>query len=353
MILKDKKNLQTQDLKLQAGQRHEQDVAFYLRRAFKDHEQVFVFNDLKFEHNNETAQIDHLILHTFGFILIESKSITGEVKINKHEEFSRSYKGKWAGMPSPIKQVELQRNLLKELLRDNDSKLLDKLLGINKLQKGFGGRQWECLCAISSNAIIDRDTAPKPIAKKLIKAEFIADSVIKLMNLSTSKPNAFSFLKSDIRPWFNDKEIEQIAEFILEQNKSYGSEKKQLTPENSGPSAKPMEQKPQSVAAITTQEIKLKSEVTKKTVTSERQTDIQLCCKKCEDTNTLEPNWGKYGYYVKCNHCETNTPMKSKCPICLSTNTKVSKRKTKYSLNCQDCTNQTPLIYEKDALFEN
>ena len=82
MILKDKTFQNAVSPKAKAGQKQEQDVAYFLRRAFKDHKEVFVINDFKFTHNNETAQIDHLIVYTFGFILIESKSIKGEVKVN-------------------------------------------------------------------------------------------------------------------------------------------------------------------------------------------------------------------------------------------------------------------------------
>lgn len=53
MILKDKILTTSNSAKIQAGQKQELDVAFYLRRAFKDHPQVFVFNDLKFKHNDE------------------------------------------------------------------------------------------------------------------------------------------------------------------------------------------------------------------------------------------------------------------------------------------------------------
>jgi len=60
MILKDKTLQNAVHPTAKAGQKQEQDVAFFLRRAFKDHEQVFVLNDFKFTFNDETAQIDHL-----------------------------------------------------------------------------------------------------------------------------------------------------------------------------------------------------------------------------------------------------------------------------------------------------
>ena len=51
----------------------------------------------------------------------------------------------------------------------------------------------------------------------------------------------------------------------------------------------------------------------------------------------LKPRSGRYGYFVTCGECDTNTPMKTSCPQCSSANTKVSKRKELYSLVCDNC----------------
>jgi hypothetical protein len=138
MILKTKSVQNTLTPQAFAGQKQEQSVAFFLRRAFKDHPEVLVVNDFKFSFNDETAQIDHLLIYPYGFVLVESKSIKGHVKVNSQGEWSRSYNNHWSGMPSPIKQVELQQALLRELLKHHKSEILGKLLGIK--QQGFGGR---------------------------------------------------------------------------------------------------------------------------------------------------------------------------------------------------------------------
>ncbi|MFC2991390.1 nuclease-related domain-containing protein [Halomonas tibetensis] len=93
------------------------------------------------EHGGERAQIDHLVIHPYGFIIIESKSIVGEVQVNAEDEWSRSYKGNWSGIASPIRQAELQQEVLKALLRNHVEKLLGKLLGI---QTQIGGRYVKC-----------------------------------------------------------------------------------------------------------------------------------------------------------------------------------------------------------------
>lgn len=109
MIVKNKETSSSKDIRQKAGDKQEQDVAFFLRRAYKDDPKVFVFNDLRFEFNEEVAQIDHLILYPYGFVLIESKSITGEVKVNTNQEWMRNYKHQWSGIRSPIKQVEARK----------------------------------------------------------------------------------------------------------------------------------------------------------------------------------------------------------------------------------------------------
>ena len=62
MILKDKVQTSSVSIKLDAGIKQEQDVAFYLRRAYKDRDNVMVFNDIRLSHGGESAQIDHLIV---------------------------------------------------------------------------------------------------------------------------------------------------------------------------------------------------------------------------------------------------------------------------------------------------
>ena len=166
MILKDKTPQNLTSVTAKAGYKQEQDVAFFLRRAFKDHPQVFVINDYKFSFNGETAQIDHLVIYPYGFVLIESKSIKGEVNVNALGEWSRSVGKNWVGMPSPIKQVELQQKLLREMLHANRESILGKILGIR--QQSFGMRCWDNICAISSSAVIERDSMPKAISKGLL-----------------------------------------------------------------------------------------------------------------------------------------------------------------------------------------
>ena len=231
MIIKTKAIQSATSPTSKAGQNQELDVAFYLRRAFKDHKSVHVINDFKFTHNEETAQIDHLIIYPYGFILIESKSITGEVSVNKQGEWSRSYNSKWSGMPSPMKQVELQQRLFRDMIHEHRVKLLGTTLGI---QSTFGGRCWDNLCAVSSNAIIDRDSMDKRSSEQLVKTEFLVDRINAIMKVER---NILSKLFIESRPSFSNVEMGNTIKFILEV--SINSPIDTVVPEDTSKDSKP------------------------------------------------------------------------------------------------------------------
>ena len=101
----------------QAGHRAELEMAFYLRRFFNDNSEIFILHDFSIFHKREKAQIDHLIVHAGGFIIIESKSVASEIFVDDQMQWSRAYQGKHRGMRSPIIQCEMQEMLLKNNLR--------------------------------------------------------------------------------------------------------------------------------------------------------------------------------------------------------------------------------------------
>ena len=304
MILTEARELTNPDnLYARAGKKQEDAVAFYLRRAFGSAEDVFVFNDLMLSHEGERAQIDHLIVHTFGFVIIESKSITGEVKVNSQGEWSRSYKGRWSGMPSPIIQAQLQGEILKSLLKANASNLLDKLL-MGLVQAGFGARDLAIYCAVSNNAILHRDNMPKKIQDQVVKAEALVD----LLKKKCSKVRGYL----STEPGFKLSELKNIAEYLLEQNcrpDLVGKEEVVLTP------------------ASVVQEVDLE-------VRNADELSHKVVCKHCAEAEKLTPKYGKFGYYLVCESCEKNTALKHLCLECKEHTVKISKSADVYSAIC-------------------
>lgn len=329
MILKTKTLQNTQTPQAIAGQKQEQDVAFYLRRAFKDHPEVLVINDFRFTFNDETAQIDHLIIYTYGFVLIESKSIKGHVEVNQQGEWTRSHGSKWFGMPSPIKQVELQQALLKEMLRQHRSEILCKLLGIK--QQGFGMRCWDHLCAVSSDAVINRDTMPTAISELLVKTEFLVDKLEKIMNLKSKFMRIINV--NDTRPDFNQQELNSIANFLIDRHIDPSQATSEITSVQT-----PQVKEPVASFAVN------KVAEAKNLAIAQLTTNSMLRCKHCGESTNYTPMYGKFGYYIKCNQCTKNTPMKQACPQCQSKNIKIQKRSQSYTLTCQDCSHSSQVI---------
>ena len=335
MIVKDKLQKAAVGARQQAGNQQEQDVAFYLRRAFKDDPRVMVFHDLQLCYDGEYAQIDHLIVYTFGFIVIESKSIKGEVRVNTQAEWSRSYRQQWQGMPSPVKQAELQLKVLRDVLTNNHEKMLGRLLGL--IQLGLGGRCYDVLCAISSDAIINRSKAPKEVATKLVKTEFIADALKDLMRLPKLLPMALRVF--DTRPAFNAEELDSICSFLLSEHLKLRPEEQDLvraTKPQPAVSTKEADIQTVNVWQVTE---KPKDEVKEpvKTAASDTAPLVNGLCKHCQSWDQLSVHAGRYGYYLKCHICEKNTALKQPCTQCHSQQTKVRKEADKYLVGCESC----------------
>ena len=149
MILKEPDIIKATDKFVQAGLDAEKQMAFYLRRAFGDDPNVSVLNGIRLEFSGDSAQIDHLIIHKYGMIIIESKSITGKVTINDRGEWTRQFKLP-TGMPSPVKQAERQAAFLKKYL-DALGPELPSDMGI---QRTINKLPFNVLVAISDTAII-------------------------------------------------------------------------------------------------------------------------------------------------------------------------------------------------------
>jgi hypothetical protein len=219
------------DYKRKAGEKQESQVSYVLDRYFGRDDNYRIINNLKIEVNGFNSQIDHLIVYRAGFIIVESKSIQGSVRVNSLGEWERSYKEQWFGIPSPVQQAAVQVDSLKALLRENDSQLLGKMMGI---QKGFGLRQYKTVIAISSSARLDRDHIPADISQHIVKTEFLVD---KVKDITKASHNGLkSFAKSE--PRFTAEEMDRIYAFLKAYEHS--SEPKQKT--STAPTIEPTEQ---------------------------------------------------------------------------------------------------------------
>ena len=210
MILKEKQFLPQSDRRLVAGDGAEKQMAFYLKREFGTAKDIWVINDLRIGHEDEFAQIDHLLVSQWGLFILESKSVTGSVHINAHGEWAREYDGKLAGMPSPVRQAEAQGQILRQLLIANVRELLGTIAGI---QKGFGYCPITVYAAISDSGIIHRGVD----LPQAMKADAVAPAIKNWLKNCSVVKELFS-LSLEVKPggWKMGKgEAEAVAKFLL------------------------------------------------------------------------------------------------------------------------------------------
>lgn len=360
-----------------AGVAAEKQMAFYLNRGFAEADDIFVYNNLRFVRNDEVAQIDHLVLHRYGFTLIESKSITGKVEVNRHLEFVRVGR-KREGMKSPITQVEMQAELLQNLLNDDKESLRRKIL-LGMVQAEFGDVRFTKIVAISDNGEIIRKQCSPP---ELMKADRVVAEVRQLIKLRdetqgfsglirrtvADKEKAKQMNEHDIAPLTGD-ELLRIHDFIRRQHRdaakkvatandaevaasvpaktraprkrSSGRDKAskssagetRSSPERSHSQKSSQTQGSQQQSSETPprlREIEVKP--------AEYSTDGSQPSNVCQHCggSQLRILYGPYGYYFECMECHRSTNIAVLCSGC-GAKARVSKRKLEFSTKCKEC----------------
>jgi len=309
MIIKETEGTYVSDKYVQAGIAAEKQMAFYLKRAFSDDPNILVLNGIRIVQEGDAAQIDHLILHEFGMIIVESKSVTTQVAINEHGEWTRSFKGASKGMPSPVLQAKRQGEFLKRFLEPHTETLLKKLLGI---QIKFDKMPIDVVVAISDTGIIKR---PKKNIKELDhvhKADRAIEEIHKIIKKYRKKDSAVLSLGAYI---LGKTARANISTFLIENH----------VPVN------------RSVAIPATEPVKAKTEyVASKFFAS---------CKHCKG-KLVDVTYGKYGYYLKCQECQKNTPIRENCSGC-GKQLKVRKEKDRFFLECRVC--DTSTLFHKNT----
>ena len=291
----------------EAGAKAEQQMAFYLRRAFADDPEIRVFNDLRFEDEEDDAvQIDHLLLHPHCIIVIESKSVTAAIRVNKYNEWARIWNGQAKGMPSPILQSQRQVDRLKKILDAYTEELQ-----ISPLQKRFNDTPFHVLVGVSDSGIIQRDIDLPEVCK--------ADQV------PSRAAEAINYHKKNMLPanggkaFFTDSEIQNITAFLLKYHYP-------LDPDT-----------PSMPAIVPSPKLSVNKHV-------EARAAVGLgVCQKCKTQSNIL--WGKFGYYWKCPACQDNMPIKIYCPVCRG-KLKLRKNTTRFYKYCEQCRTPEVLYYQ-------
>lgn len=298
-----------------SGRKAEEQMAFYLRRFFGSSTDVDVLNYLRIDLNGEVAQMDHLVLHPFGLLIVESKSVSDGVQITDDGQWMRWFNRKPSGMASPVTQAQLQGKLLKELLEKTVK------------QKGFFDKiRLDVLVAISDSGTI---TWPKSGAlPEVCKADQVPDRINNRIGQFRRLRKEPDILTGDHRRVIADfllkmhKPLNRIASHVTRQHKV-----EEPGPEYKVAPANPINKAPdihwgrEAKAANKPAMFPLK------------------CCKHCQSTR-LEARSGQYGYYFSCRDCTKNMPIKFACIACGGEG-KIRKQGDNFFAECKACGEST------------
>jgi len=320
-----------------AGRAAEEQMAFYLRRAFKDDADTRVLNGLRVEHNGEVAQIDHLVLHPFGLVIVESKSVTATVRINARGEWTRWYGGSARGMPSPVLQAERQRDVLHTLLVSREDLHYHDLYG-------------DVVIAISDQGVIQRprdldlaaiakaDQVPSQIRKRIAFYQLTHDGA-KGTGVQGLLSLAFSWLPSAYRAttMLDSGALDHVAAFLIEQHRP--SKPAVAHGHTATTDTLPYQAHAAAQAARSAQ---------RQIPVAEQQSQPRpprvYRCRRC-GSERVEIAYG-YSYYFKCQDCNSNTAINECCTAC-GEKQRIRKSGARYFLDCERCA--TSILYFTDA----
>jgi len=310
-----------------AGAKAEARMAFYLKRAFADAPDVLVLHDLRLpsEDGTDAAQMDHLVIHSGGMVIIESKSVSTEVRINEHKDFARLWDGQWRGFDSPIQQSKLQADFLQKTLAAKAPILRDKAL-FGLVQKGFGNVPFDILVAISDAGIIERGSN----VPEVLKADQIADRVKEIMATRCVSFAVFALKHNpDKDPWasLSVSEMKRIADFLLASHQPLAQK----------PKAMPMVQQAAVAGPISAPIVASKPVPTPAQAQPLQQatTASKPTCKHCA-SDKVNVTYG-HNYYLKCSACGNNTPIDYTCPKCGKDARIRQEKKITFYRECAGC----------------
>lgn len=334
------------DPRLRAGVEAERQMAFYLHRDFSAGSNLFVLNDLRLvdpeqpEHDGRpgVCQIDHLVLHRWGAFIIESKSVTDEVAVRDDgaggDEWTRKFRGREHGFPSPIQQARRQGEFLRAFLQRYRSELLGKMTAglrtLSKLmsgtdQRGFVNMPIQIIVAISDHGKIRRVNRWKeptePFRAFVSKADLVPAKIREELGKHKAAGSLLGESRGEYGMWLmKAEEVSAVAGFLAARHEAMARvEPAVQTVATPAPATPPTGLTPKPAASPA----------------------AGAACKGCGGSD-LSAQWGKYGYYWNCLNCGTNTSMPTICSACGAEGhrgkiVRIRKEGPKYFRACEQC----------------
>lgn len=197
MIFKELDPFQSDDKFAKSGRAAEEQMAFYFKRFFGNDPDILVLNGIRLEADGDAAQVDHLVIHSHGLSIVESKSVHGKIQIKDDGQWIRWFNGNQSkGMASPITQARLQEKFFRSVLGR-----------ASKNDELFAKLPIDLYVAISDSGVILWPQSG-PIAG-VCKADQVPDKIINSNGMKAQVPGGLTLSKTN---------REKIAAFLVAAN---------------------------------------------------------------------------------------------------------------------------------------
>ncbi|HHS92530.1 MAG TPA: NERD domain-containing protein [Campylobacterales bacterium] len=293
--------------RVENGYKAEKDNAYYLDFGFKDSKNIILLHDIRIEHNDKVAQIDHILISRVRIEVLESKSFTGMLSIKGDGSLNVKYGQKTQTFPNPIEQNKRHAEILLDYIKENMELPTNvKLLGIPITST----------ILINPKTTLSNNTLPKGFER--------ADSFTSNREKEIDSMSPLAIFKH-VGTMMTMDRVKEIADFLVKSHKprTFNYEKKYpIKKENK---------------VQVTEQVQQEKVTTEKSISITDNSNITKAthCSKCHDTN-IEIRYGKYGYYFKCLSCDGNTAIKLTCSL-KECKPKLKKSKLNFYQICDKC----------------
>lgn len=187
---------------LEAGTFGENTIKFELKNS---HIPMYVLHDLYFEYGDLSAQIDFLLITRHNIYVIECKNLYGDIEITSNGDFIRTFTfrnfKKKEGIYSPITQNKRHLELIKKIRSNEFNNVISKSL----FEKNFNNYYKSIVVLANPKTVLNAKFAKKEHKDNVIRADQLSYYIMKTDSNSSND--------------FSEKEMEQLAQFFLSQNK--------------------------------------------------------------------------------------------------------------------------------------
>lgn len=331
MIIKENLNPVPLDKFEKAGYEAERKVAYYLKMAFGDDAKLLILHDLRVEFEDGiTAQMDHLIIHEHGLIIVESKSVAGKLQVQDDGQWIRWYSQKGGkdssiGMENPIKQASRQGQTLKKVLLSGASN--------DVTRKAIQDLPVDVLVTFSTTNGGVFIAKNRQLYPEVCAADVIDDHVNRIVfdRAINAKPQDFSLSESHRT---------KLSEHLVKIHKPYIatniSDRKLYSKKSLVKILPKVEQKTSEYIVTEKPKPETALGIIAEAVLSTffAESNFKHACRKCK-SDKLEIRFGK-NYYFKCLSCDENNRIDATCPKCKSL-LKIRKDKKQFFAECLAC----------------